>query len=87
MSIDPITRNLSNLEKYLNGQPDVLVAYIKHFAKVTEPVIDAELEGADAKVPSFSFLCSSRRLIRYTPVPDPQVQDPNCIWQNRSHSL
>ena len=51
---DPVAEKSSFLCMYMSNHPDTLVAYVKYWGKVKEPVTSAEMSAIDSDVSTLS---------------------------------
>ncbi|EGN97711.1 hypothetical protein SERLA73DRAFT_184529 [Serpula lacrymans var. lacrymans S7.3] len=52
---DPVADKSTFLSMYMTNHPDTLVAYVKHFGKVTEHVTSAEMKAIDSKSMTLAY--------------------------------
>lgn len=47
---DPVAAKSTFLCMYMSNHPDTLVSYVRHWGKVKEQVVSAQMTGIDTKV-------------------------------------
>jgi len=63
---DPVAEKSAFLRMYMSSHPDTLVAYAKHFGKVSETIESAEMIAISTKasVPSYTRMVSQRLTVK-----------------------